>query len=373
MTKWIKAFAWWLCSTVTRLARCVATLLGRRRQVDLIIYKVDRLGDWFMTEPALTAIISSAQARGETVVVWASQETSALRAWRAPGCAVESFVFEPQGLVAKIRRAFSVVRLLATYRARTLICLRHSPEPVRDFVLDQADAADVRALSWRIFPGAPAQVPHEIARHFSLLSEIGLAPVKPSDLLPSLARNAAPASSRVVIAPFSSARIKDWSDAAWCEVVAAIAKPDLNFELWIGPDQVARADALSRLMHSTRHAPNVSVKSGSLSELATAVGTAALVLTVDTFATHLAVASDTPTVCLIGGGQFGDFGPWQRSERQLWITHPLPCFGCNWQCTRTRAECLQDISPAQVVSAIATVLQVKSKDQAIPNQPKEGR
>ena len=355
--KGIKAFAWWICGTITRLARCAATLLGRRRQVDVLIYKVDRLGDWFMAEPSITAIISSAQARGETVAVWASRETSALRAWRGPGCAVESFVFEPQGLVAKLARAFSVVRLLATYRARTLICLRHSPEPVRDFVLAQADAEDVRALSWRIFPGGPAHVPHEIARHFALLSGIGFAPNKSSDLLPALARNTVPAPSRVVIAPFSSAPIKDWRAEAWCEVVTAIAKPGLDFELWVGPDQIARADELARLLQGTRNAPEVSVKSGSFFQLATAVETAALVLTVDTFATHLAVASDVPVVCLIGGGQFGDFGPWQRSERQQWITHPLPCFGCNWQCTRTRAECLLDIGPAQVVSAIATAWQ----------------
>jgi len=370
---WIKAFAWWVCSVATRLARCVATLLGRRRRVDVLIYKVDRLGDWFMAEPSITSIIAAAHAKGGSVAIWASRETSALRAWWEPGCTVESFMFEPSGLYAKVRRALCVMRLLAVYQARTLICLRHSPEPVRDFVLAQADAPDIRALSWRIFPGAPGRVPHEIARHFALLSEAGLAPPTASDLLPILGQQDRQASSRVIIAPFSSARIKDWSDAAWCEVITALADRGLKFELWVGPDQIMRAEELARQMQSLSNAPDVAIKSGTLSELRVAVGSAALVLAVDTFASHLAVAADVPTVCLIGGGQFGDFGPWRRSERQLWITHPLPCFGCNWQCTRTRVECLQDISPVMAVSAVAEVLQAKSSDQAIPNHPKEGR
>jgi ADP-heptose:LPS heptosyltransferase len=128
-------------------------------------------------------------------------------------------------------------------------------------------------------------------------------------------------------------------------------------------------------MQSLSHAPDVAIRSGTLSELAGAVGAATLVLAVDTFATHLAVASDVPTVCLIGGGQFGDFGPWQRSPRQRWISNPLPCFGCNWQCTRTRVECLQDIAPSMIVSAIEAVWQAKSAGQPAPvqNQPKEAR
>jgi len=368
LTKWIKASAWLVCGVATRLARCTAALLGRRRRVDVLIYKVDRLGDWFMAEPSITSIITATRAQGGTVAVWASQETAALRTWHAPGCVVESFVFEPHGLYAKVRRAFSVMRLLAVYQARTLICLRHSPEPVRDFVLAQEDATDIRALSWRIFPGAPGPVPHEIARHFALLAEAGLDPAKASNLLPSLQQPTTQPSPRVIIVPYSSMRIKDWSDAAWSEVVTTLAERGLRFELWVGPDQIARAEELCRLLRGSKTAPDVVVKSGTLSELASAVGNAALVLTVDTFATHLAVASDVPTVCLIGGGQFGDFGPWQRSAKQQWIALPLPCFGCNWQCTRTRPECMLDIAPARIVSAIEAVWQAKIEDKSRLNQ-----
>lgn len=359
-TKAIKAFAWLICGLTTRLARCLATLSGKRRKVDVLIYKVDRLGDWFMAEPAIAAIITATHARGGSVVVWASHETKALRAWRAPDCSTESFVFEPSGLLAKLRRALSVMRLLAIYQARTLICLRHSPEPVRDFVLAQADAADVRALSWRIVPNySPGFVPHEIVRHYAILAGADLAPALIRELLPTVTHAVQQPRPCVVIAPFSSAQIKDWSDIAWSEVVAALSNRGLEFELWVGPDQVNRAKNLACLMQAQVPA-NVTVCSGTLPELATAVGTATLVLTVDTFAAHLAVASDAPTVCLIGGGQFGDFGPWQHSPRQQWISNPLPCFGCNWQCTRAHAECLQNITSATVLNAIEDVLRPTS-------------
>ncbi|MBK9991613.1 MAG: glycosyltransferase family 9 protein [Verrucomicrobia bacterium] len=359
-TKAIKAFGWLVCGLATRLARCLAALLGQRRTVDVLIYKVDRLGDWFMAEPAIAAIITTTHARGGSVVVWTSSETKALRAWRAPDCDTESLVFEPSGLLAKLRRALSVMRLLAIYRTRTLICLRHSPEPIRDFVLAQADAADVRALSWRIVHNQlQGFVPHEIVRHYSILVGAGLTPALIRELLPTIARADKKPRPCVVIAPFSSAQIKDWNDTAWTEAVAALSNRGLKFELWVGPDQIDRARKLARIVQA-QGPVDVTVCSGTLPELATAVGTATLVLTVDTFAAHLAVASDTPTVCLIGGGQFGDFGPWQRSPRQQWVSHPLPCFGCNWQCSRAHAECLQNITSATVLTAIEDVLRPTS-------------
>jgi ADP-heptose:LPS heptosyltransferase len=95
-------------------------------------------------------------------------------------------------------------------------------------------------------------------------------------------------------------------------------------------------------------------------ELAEAISGAALVLAVDTFAAHLAVSFDAPTVSLIGGGQYGDFGPWQRSTRQRWVTNRVPCFGCGWQCTRSRVECLVDITPGQVLKEAEEILQLDS-------------
>jgi hypothetical protein len=334
-------------------------MLGRTRKVDVLIYKVDRLGDWLLAEPAIARIVADAQARRGTVAVWAASESAALRDWRRPDFHVETFALEPSGLLAKLVRALSVVRLLAVYRAKTLICLRHSPEPIRDFVLAHAEAGEIHALSWRIFRGPLGVVPFEILRHQAILAGVGLAPHDVRELLPRLPGRNAQRSTRVIMAPFSSSSIKDWRDDAWCNVAAGLAGRGLQFELWVGSRQRAQAKEFALKLAQRVGGGNVTVSSGALAELAEAMDAAALVLTVDTFAAQLAVSMDAPMVSLIGGGQYGDFGPWRRSSRQRWVTNPLPCFGCDWHCTRSRIECLVDITSLQVLSEAEDVLRLE--------------
>ncbi len=347
----LKSLVWQATHALVRVAQTAAALGGRTRRVDLLIYKVDRLGDWLLAEPTLRRLVAATQQRGGSVVIWASRDTAPVRAWRPLPCAVETLAFEVTGWRARLRRTCAVVRLLATYRADTFISLRHAPDPVRDFVLKSVSARHRHALSWRIVPGEPDIVPHEIRRHHFVLTGAGLAPADPRELLPQLSGNPVPAPTRIVLAPFSSAAIKDWPDSQWVAVAAALPARARNWEIWVGPDQWARAEALAILLRRAVGHAAVTVHSGSLEALTSALASAALVLTVDTLAAHLATALDAPMVALLGGGQFGDFAPWRRSERQHWLFHRLPCYHCSWQCTQSRNECLQQITPAQVVAA----------------------
>jgi ADP-heptose:LPS heptosyltransferase len=333
-----------------------AALLGCTRSVDVLIYKVDRLGDWLLAEPTIRLIADATRARHGSVVVWAARESEAFRVWRRPDFKVEVFTLDPRGLLAKIRRAFIVVQLLSVYRPRTFICLRYTPEPVRDFVLSHVFTDEIYALSRCLISTRFDEVPNEIARHFAILTSAALQPADARELLPRLPVWKAQSSGVVVLAPFGSAPIRDWSDGAWCEVVAGLAARRFLFELWVGPDQLTRAEGLVRKLSKRAPETRTSVMSGTLAELADAIRSATLVLTVETFAAHLAAAMDAPTVCLVGGGHYGDFGPWHNSMRQRWVTHLLPCFGCDWRCSRSRVECLKDIHPATILSEIENVL-----------------
>ncbi|HZZ17812.1 MAG TPA: glycosyltransferase family 9 protein [Opitutaceae bacterium] len=345
-----KALAWRLCGAMVVLARLGANVLGKRKDVDVLVYKVDRLGDWLLAEPTLERILSAAKLQSATVAFWVADESALLRRWRQPGCTVESFALEPEGTVKKIKRAWKIVGLLATYRARSFICLRHAPEPIRDFVLGAVDAGEIRALSWVIRGDSPQEVPHEILRHCAILDGMGIAPPNSRDLLPNLAGRDRVRDGVAVIAPFSSGSIKDWSDESWIKVANELAIRGFQMELWVGPLQVARASELAGKMIGNNLATRVAVKSGSLRELAGAIATARLVLSVDTFAAHVAAAMDAPLVSLIGGGQFGDFGPWRRSSRQRWVSNRISCFGCDWRCVRPRVDCMLDILPSEVVA-----------------------
>jgi hypothetical protein len=352
-----KAVAWGFLGLVLWAARIAARLLGRTRRVDLVVYKVDRLGDWLLAEPTIARLVADVRGRGGSVVVWVGEESAALRQWRQPDFEVEEFALEPRSRAAKVRRALAVVRLLAVYRARTFVCLRHSPDPIRDFVLSHVRADGIYAMSRCVGKGPPAEVPYEIGRHFAILAAAGLEPRTARELLPRIARTEPLRGKRVVLAPFSSAAIKDWSDEAWNELIGGMACRDYEFELWVGADQVDRAERLIRRMGEWLVTAPLAVRSGSLGDLAKAVESAALVVAVDTFTAHLAIAMDSPAICLIGGGHFGDFGPWQNSAQQRWISNALPCFGCNWRCTRSRVECMDDIRASDVLSGIDAILE----------------
>ena len=75
----------------------------------------------------------------------------------------------------------------------------------------------------------------------------------------------------------------------------------------------------------------------TLSELAAVFLRAKLLLANETSAVHLGEAVKLPTVCILGGGQFGRFVPYTVEEpvnRPLMQTavHKMECFGCDWRC-----------------------------------------
>jgi len=334
----------------------MARVLGRVRKVDVVVYKADRLGDWLLAEPAIVRIVSATQAGGGSAVLWAADESRAFRDWRPPTAKVQAFALEPRGLVAKIFRAVAVIRLLAVYRTRSFICLRHTPEPVRDFILANVAADEIYALSRCLISGSAGAIPNEFHRHFAILKNSGFPVDDARALLPNLPRCQGPKTRRVVLAPFSSAMIKDWPDQSWGALIPTLADRGFQFEIWVGSSQIRRSEALARQVREQAPAVNIVTKSGGLVDLAEAVDSAALVLTVDTFTAHLGIAMDAPTVCLVGGGLYGDFGPWHKTLKQKWVANLLPCFGCNWICSRPSIECIEDISPSVVLEAIESVL-----------------
>src|SRR5687767_6796095 len=95
----LKTITWHLMEGVVRVARVGARSIGRVRRVDVLVYKVDRLGDWFFAEQSLTRIVAATRARGGTVIIWASRESALMRRWRECEWPIETLAFEPQGLV----------------------------------------------------------------------------------------------------------------------------------------------------------------------------------------------------------------------------------------------------------------------------------
>ncbi len=75
----------------------------------------------------------------------------------------------------------------------------------------------------------------------------------------------------------------------------------------------------------------------SLRELIAIIDGAHLLIGNDTGAVHIAAAVSTPAVCILGGGHYGRFMPYQlegdtAKPLPVAVTHKMECFGCNWRC-----------------------------------------
>ena len=93
---------------------------------------------------------------------------------------------------------------------------------------------------------------------------------------------------------------------------------------------------------------------GELPLLAALLARAKLYLGHDTGAMHLAAAAGRPVAAIFGGGHWPRFRPVGRQT--ISVVHPLPCFGCNWDCHFESAPCVKSIAPADVRSAVERLL-----------------
>ena len=70
----------------------------------------------------------------------------------------------------------------------------------------------------------------------------------------------------------------------------------------------------------------------------------------DTGPVHLAAAHGVPGVTIYGGGTWPAYAPWAPGSAGL--VHPLPCFGCFWDCTFGHAVCVEQVPVEPVVAAL---------------------
>ncbi len=109
----------------------------------------------------------------------------------------------------------------------------------------------------------------------------------------------------------------------------------------------------------------------SLMELFSLIKNAQFILTNDTSTSHIAVATQTPSVVILGGGHFGQFQPYQTDTIQYNTIHPalpmpvyktMDCFNCGWICKyplqNGRWKCIADITAEEVLKKVNQLLEV---------------
>ena len=193
---------------------------------------------------------------------------------------------------------------------------------------------------------------HRLLAESVLGRRVGLEEVTPRmDLGPS------PGRKELLVAPFGSAPIRTYPAARLIDVLAQVThRWDGEVRLTGGPDQSGALIELEREAIRRGVRRLAGLPSMSLADYARRVAGAAGVLTMESAPAHFACALDRPMVAIVGGGHYGIFAPWWRSEHQVWLTHRVPCFGCHWHCSQTAPFCVQDIPAAEVAEAVLGVL-----------------
>lgn len=104
----------------------------------------------------------------------------------------------------------------------------------------------------------------------------------------------------------------------------------------------------------------------SLHDLIGIIAKSNLLVSNDTGAVHIAAAMSVPIVCIVGGGHYGRFLPYQIETQTskpcpVPVTHKMECFGCNWKCIYKvdhgqPVPCIENVTTADVWSAIEKIL-----------------
>ncbi|MBM3852929.1 MAG: glycosyltransferase, partial [Verrucomicrobia bacterium] len=150
-------------------------------------------------------------------------------------------------------------------------------------------------------------------------------------------------------AGFANVRLKTWPPDRFATVLAHLRDHHGLPTLLVG--HAAEADHL-------RAIPGAAAcwlgRDGNLPLLAALLARSALFLGNDTGAMHLAAAAGVPVVAVFGGGTWPRFVP--AARRGVALVHPLPCFGCDWDCAFGDAPCVGAVTAADVIAALDRTL-----------------
>jgi ADP-heptose:LPS heptosyltransferase len=167
-----------------------------------------------------------------------------------------------------------------------------------------------------------------------------------------------------VIVPGASSAIKQWPSGHFLELARRIhAKTGWTGIICGDTKEKPLGDTVSHW--SDNRSENWAGRT-SLKELSAIIAGAHLVITNDTSAVHIAAAVATPAACILGGGHYGRFLPYQleaASDKALPVAvfSKMDCYGCRWAyCTHATlngtARCISSITVQQVWDAVSDKL-----------------
>lgn len=108
-------------------------------------------------------------------------------------------------------------------------------------------------------------------------------------------------------------------------------------------------------------------------EMLSLVANCFMVFTNDTSTVHLAVALKKPSLCVVGGGQFGVAVDYGYRDINKWVYKKTDCFFDNWHCCRglrgnVPSKCVDAVSVNDVMSTLKPLVQYLQSSKSYPRE-----
>ena len=166
----------------------------------------------------------------------------------------------------------------------------------------------------------------------------------------------------IVIFPGAGVLKRTWPSSYFLELINLIrSRYTQTIYLAGGPSEIAIGNYLEENL------PPLTVinliNKTSLTGLIDVIGNAALVISNETSAIHIASATQTPSVCILGGGHFSRFAPYPQhiAFKPTCVYYKMDCYYCNWSCKFITADdepfpCISNITIQNVWQTVQNLL-----------------
>jgi ADP-heptose:LPS heptosyltransferase len=168
---------------------------------------------------------------------------------------------------------------------------------------------------------------------------------------PSITYNATEKSGIVIFAGAGYIK-RGWEKEKFCALLKLIFQhTGQPVTLLGGPQETDTGNYLAENLPS--EAINNLIGKTSLPELINIIGNSSLLIANETSAIHIAAATKTRAVCILGGGHYERFAPYplQYENRPVCVYEKMECYNCNWNCIFKT----EDLQPFPCISNVSVV------------------
>lgn len=355
----------------------------------VLVVRLDAIGDFVIWLDAARALVKQYHLQGYSVVLlgnkvwasWAREMKIADEVWGIDvGQFCNYFPYRWQWL-RQIRKAGFRIAIQPAYSRLFLTgdsLARASGAAERIGSTGGETEIKLWSQSWsnrwytHLIPATPIPL-MELKRNAEFMRGLGLAgfqarlptiPQAPSELT-----NCLPLQPYAVLVPTASWAGREWPIDNFIKIGRRLTEIGLQIVV-VGV--LADRERVDNLIDDLPGEPVDLVGKTTLGELAEVLRHATVVLTNETSTVHIGAAVGAPVVCILGGGHFGRFAPYELEVKDanqklpIIVAEPMPCYGCNWKCKYPRnngeaVKCIQDISVEKVWNAVEIALATRKE------------